>query len=248
VRKISCTFELLWQSGFRGEHFSMTPPHFCDHFPFEEDVALYVKNFLFSSPNDDLIKFESNWPASSDEESLIPSINTCKYGFSNRGPSRPQDPWFERTWICIMSERFHVNLSSFCSVGLERKIFKWPPFYFCSFVIISPLKRTWLSICTILNFLYPTMIWTKFDWNWPVGSEKKIFKNVQCIFLQFFAIIFPWPAVLAFIWTILNSLPARMHDLCQVWLKLAQWFWRSKKCKSLQTDEQRTIRKTCLSF
>jgi hypothetical protein len=27
-------------------------------------------------------------------------------------------------------------------------------------------------------------------------------------------------------------------DLCQVWLKLAQWFWRSRKCKSLQVDRQ----------
>jgi hypothetical protein len=31
-------------------------------------------------------------------------------------------------------------------------------------------------------------------------------------------------------------------DLCQVWLKVVQWFWRrSRKCKSLQTD---TIRKS----
>jgi hypothetical protein len=30
-------------------------------------------------------------------------------------------------------------------------------------------------------------------------------------------------------------------DLCQVWLKLAQWFWRkSRKCKSLQTDRMTT--------
>jgi hypothetical protein len=39
----------------------------------------------------------------------------------------------------------------------------------------------------------------------------------------------------------LNKLefPPPKDDLCQVWLKLAQWFWRrSKKCKSLQTDGQ----------
>jgi hypothetical protein len=37
----------------------------------------------------------------------------------------------------------------------------------------------------------------------------------------------------------LNNLesPLPKDDLCQVWLKLAQWFWRrSRKCKSLQTD------------
>jgi hypothetical protein len=31
--------------------------------------------------------------------------------------------------------------------------------------------------------------------------------------------------------------PSPKDDLCQFWLKLAQWFWRrSQKCKSLQTD------------
>jgi hypothetical protein len=44
----------------------------------------------------------------------------------------------------------------------------------------------------------------------------------------------------------LNKLesPPSKDDLCQVWLKLAQWFWRrSRKCKSLQTD-RRTDRRT----
>jgi hypothetical protein len=39
----------------------------------------------------------------------------------------------------------------------------------------------------------------------------------------------------------LNKLetPPPKDDLCQVWLKLAQWFWRrSQKCKSSQTDWQ----------
>jgi hypothetical protein len=58
----------------------------------------------------------------------------------------------------------------------------------------------------------------------------------------------------------LNKLefPSPKNDMCQVLLKLAQWFWRrSRKCKSLQTDgqtdgqtdaEQRAIRKAHLSF
>jgi hypothetical protein len=46
----------------------------------------------------------------------------------------------------------------------------------------------------------------------------------------------------------LESPPPR-DDLCQVWVKLALWFWRrSRKCKSLQTDGQRAIRITHLSF
>jgi hypothetical protein len=58
----------------------------------------------------------------------------------------------------------------------------------------------------------------------------------------------------------LNKLesPPPKDDLCQVWLKLAQWFWRrSQKCKSLQTDRrtdgqtddgQKAIRIAHLSF
>jgi hypothetical protein len=47
--------------------------------------------------------------------------------------------------------------------------------------------------------------------------------------------------------------PSPKDDLCQVWLKLVQWFWNiSRKCKSLQTDRQtdgrRAIRKAHLSF
>jgi hypothetical protein len=38
--------------------------------------------------------------------------------------------------------------------------------------------------------------------------------------------------------TVFNLLPPK-DELCQVWLKFAQWFWRrSQKCKSLQTDGQ----------
>jgi hypothetical protein len=48
----------------------------------------------------------------------------------------------------------------------------------------------------------------------------------------------------------LNNLesPSPKDDLCHVWLKLAQWFWRrSRKCKSLRTDgltDGRTDRRT----
>jgi hypothetical protein len=44
--------------------------------------------------------------------------------------------------------------------------------------------------------------------------------------------------------------PLPKDDLCQVWLKLALWFWRrSRKCKSLQTnDGQKAIRIAHLSF
>jgi hypothetical protein len=42
-----------------------------------------------------------------------------------------------------------------------------------------------------------------------------------------FAIISPWRRVIPFIWKKLES-PLPKDDLCQVWLKLAQWFWRRR--------------------
>jgi hypothetical protein len=47
---------------------------------------------------------------------------------------------------------------------------------------------------------------------------EKIFKNFQCIF----TIISPWRRVIPFL------SPSPKDDLCQVWLKLAKWFWRRR--------------------
>jgi hypothetical protein len=47
---------------------------------------------------------------------------------------------------------------------------------FCIF--IYPLKRTWPFIWTTDNSLYPRMICTKFDWNWPAGSGEDFFPSI----------------------------------------------------------------------
>jgi hypothetical protein len=79
---------------------------------------------------------------------------------------------------------------------------------------------------------------------------EKILKNFQCIFTLL--LLSPpgegqSPSFEQF------RIPSPKDDLCQVWLKLAQWFWRSRKCKSLQTegqedDGQWAIRKAHLIF
>jgi hypothetical protein len=124
-------------------------------------------------------------------------------------PPDPRGPWFVQTWIYIISERFHVNMSSSSSVVLEKKIFKWPHPRFCIFVIISPLKRTWPLICKILNSLYLRTICTKFYWNWPAASREEDFKKNSVNFYSF-AIISPWGRGVSFICTILNPLCLRM--------------------------------------
>jgi hypothetical protein len=53
IRKLSCKYDLFWLSG-SGEDFWMTPPHFWDYLPFEEDLALYMYNSEFPIPTNDL--------------------------------------------------------------------------------------------------------------------------------------------------------------------------------------------------
>jgi hypothetical protein len=55
--------------------------------------------------------------------------------------------------------------------------------------------------------------------------EKKIFKKIQCIFTLL--LLSPlgegqFPSFEQFL------SPPHKDDLCQVWLKLAQWFWRRR--------------------
>jgi hypothetical protein len=160
-------------------------------------------------------------------------------------PPDPQGPWCEQLWIYILSESFHVNMRYFGSVVLE-KIFKWPPSHFCIFAINSPLKRIWPFIWTFYNSLYPRMIYSTFDWNWPAGSgDDFFFLNFQCI-CTVFCYHLPLDKGLPLHLKNLKSPPPK-DDLCQVWLKLAQWFWRwSRKRKSFyrQTDNGRSEKLT----
>jgi hypothetical protein len=65
---------------------------------------------------------------------------------------------------------------------------------------------------------------------------EKIFEKSQCIFTLLLS--FPLGEGQSPHFNNLEFPPPR-DDLCKVWLKLAQWFWRkSRKCKSLQTDGQ----------
>ena len=93
--------------------------------------------------------------------------------------------------------------------------------YFQYFVIISPWKRVWPFIWTNLNPIHPRMLCANFGWNWLM--VLKIFKVCPCIFDILLS--FPFEKGVALH---LNKLkpPSPKDALCQVWLKLAQWFWR----------------------
>jgi hypothetical protein len=100
-----------------------------------------------------------------------------------------------------------------------------PP-HFYIFVIISPLRGVWTLIWTNLNFLHPRMICTKFDWIWPSSSGEEDFFKIFSAFLLFrYYLPFKKGSPLD-----LNKResPRPKDDLCQVWFKLAQWFWRRR--------------------
>ena len=84
------------------------------------------------------------------------------------------------------------------------------------------------------------MLCAKFDWNWTSGSGEEDFYK----FLLFRNYLHLEKGGALH----LNKLesPSPKDALCQVWLKLAQWFWRRWKCEKF-TDgrtDRRTERQT----
>ena len=113
--------------------------------------------------------------------------------------------------------------------------------YFHYFVIISPWKRAGPFIWTNLNPLYPRMLCAKFGWNWLSGSGEEDFLSFVNLFSLFLNYL-PLEKGGALHLNKLES-PSPKDALCQVWLNLAQWFWRrSWKCEKF-TDRQQAIRK-----
>jgi hypothetical protein len=72
-------------------------------------------------------------------EKILFNINLCKYGFLYCDLSWPPGDHYVNNFESTLSESFHINMSYFGSVVLEKKICKWSHL---TFVIISPLKRT----------------------------------------------------------------------------------------------------------
>ena len=120
-------------------------------------------------------------------------------------------------------------------VVLEKKIFKSSQ---CIFTIskLSPLWegcgpsfiQTWIPFTR--GYFVPSLVEIG-----PVVLEKKFFKSCQFIFI--ISQLSPlWEeSGLSFEQT---WIPLPRNTLCQVSLKLAQWFWRGWKCESLQKSGQ----------
>jgi hypothetical protein len=127
-------------------------------------------------------------------------IYSCKHCFPSCGPS-----WPLGTLICKSLNLRYVRYLSctselFWLIGSWEEKFSMISHHICIFVIFSPLKKTWPFICIILNSLHPRMICTKFDWNWPTGSEgEDFFFNINTC--NIFPICgYSWPPC-TMIWT-----------------------------------------------
>ena len=135
----------------------------------------------------------------------------------------------EKGWIPFTTWFFQSSLVEIDQVALEKKIFKNFVNVFSLFFITSPWKVTGSFIWTNLNLIHPRMLCTKFSWNWPSGSGG--------IFFFYFVNEFP---IFHYYFPLENGQVLHLkklescwpkHALCQVWLKLAPWFWRKRFLK-----------------
>ena len=101
--------------------------------------------------------------------------------------------------------------------------------YFRYFEILSPWKRAGPFICTNLYTLYPMMLCTKFLRNWPSGSGGEDFFKI--ILSMYFCYFLNYLHLGKYVTLHLNKLefPLPKNALYQVWLVLAEWFWRGRR-------------------
>jgi hypothetical protein len=138
-------------------------------------------------------------------------------------PPDPQGSWCEQFWIYIISESFQVNtcMTYSGSVVLEKKIFLNDPTPFLHFWDYLPFEEDLALYLNNVEFPLPKddfcQVWLKLAC-WFLG--KKIFKNFSVLL---FCDYLPLEKGNPFHLNNFESPPPK-DDLCQVWLKLDEWF------------------------
>ena len=127
----------------------------------------------------------------------------------------------------MLCDKIFLLVSRYYPNGYAEENFYISPMYFCCFIIISPLKRLGPFIWTNLNPLHSRILCAKFGWNWPSGSGEEDFLNFLNAF-SLFRNYLPLEKGRALHLNKLES-PWTKDALCQVWLKLALWFFLEKK-------------------
>jgi hypothetical protein len=132
-------------------------------------------------------------------------------------------PLFEYDWIPFTQGWFVLSLIKFGLLVFDKNIFKDFQCIF-TFAIISPWRRVVPYVWANLNSLHPSIFCIKFDWiclGWFWRRRfLKIF-SVFSLFRYYLSLEKGYPLRL-------NKLefPLPKNDLCKVWLKFTQWFWR----------------------
>ena len=103
--------------------------------------------------------------------------------------------------------------------GSGEEAFYISSMYFCYLIIISPWEKVWPFIGRNLNPLYPRpkIKISLFD----VGHRPSE-KPASWVFLVAFC------RILFFFFSDIFCFPSPKNALCQIWLKLGQWFWRRR--------------------
>jgi hypothetical protein len=143
--------------------------------------------------------------------------------------------------LCLYKLKSPTPKDDLCQVWLKLAKWFWrrrflndttPFLHFCDYL---PFKEDLALYLNKLEFpsskdnLYQVSLNLAY-WFWR-RRFLKIF-NVYLLFRYYLPLEKGYPLHLN-----KHESPSPKDDLCQFWLKLAQWFWRrSRKCKSLQTD------------
>ena len=114
--------------------------------------------------------------------------------------------------------------------------------------LISPWKRAWFFNLINLNpFTYIRLLYTRFIWNWPIGSGESFFLKIINIFSLrfFFSVVSPWKGngtLFVEIWIFITK-----GCFEEVWLNLIWWFqkrrWKYevyRQTDGLSTDNRRS--------
>ena len=190
-------------------------------------------------------KFGWNWPSGSGKDHFLKTF----HHFVIISPWKRTGPFIWTDLVLNMHVCFVRNFVEIGPVVLEKKINVFS--LFCNYLPLEKGRALHLS-SSPKNAL--CQVWLKLaKWFW----RRRFFKAVNLFLL--FPNYLPFGKGVALHLNNLES-PSPRDTLCQVWLKLGQWFWRrGRKCEKFyrqtdrwmegQTDDGwQVIRKAHLSF
>jgi hypothetical protein len=206
---------------------------FCDYLPFEANLALYLNKLEFPLPKDNVYQVWLNLACWLWRKNFF-------YFFSAFLLFRYYLP-LEKSYPLHLNKRESpLPKNDMCQVWLKlaQWFFKWPTVF--------------LHFCDYLPFEEDLVLYlNKLEFPSPMDNFYQVWLNLACWFWRKrFLKIFSAFLLFCYYLPLEKTYPLHLKklecplpkdDLCQVCLKLVQWFWRrSGKCNSLQMDGRTT--------